>query len=491
MQLPRTNRLWMLLALVALLALLALAPPFYQANQELQAAETALRSGAPAEAAQHLANAARRQPWRGDLWEQAGHYAVQAGQPDQAILYLEQAGERLDGGLTRQGWLDLGDARQQQGDTEAAVQAWEIVLSLGEAPTDVEVTSRLLQAHRALGDYPAALRDAQALVNLQPGAAQWQFQLGMLLAITPQPLSALDPLRQAAELDSGLAPVASRLEGDLLAASLVDDPAYQLLVAGRSLANLGEWGLAAEAFHQAILAYPDYAEAWAYLGEARQHLPVTPSGATGAGAGLAELEKALALDQKSLAAHMFLALYWSRQGETTRAEQILRQAIELYPQQPILQVALGDVLTSASELDAAYEAYLAAVEMAPGEVVYLRRLASFSLSNGYLVEEVALPVARQVVILAPRDAESLDLLAQVFLKLDDLDSARRFLEHALLADPNYAPAYLHLGRLHLLRDEQSAAVQAFQKVYELAPGSPLAEQAQDWLKAYIGGGLTP
>lgn len=487
MQLPHTNHLWMLLTLVVLLALLILAPPFYQAGQELHAAEIAARAGAPAEAAQHLANAARRQPWRGDLWEQAGHYAVQAGQAEQAILYLEQAGARLEGGLSRQGWLDLGDARQQQGRSEEAVRAWETALSLQGAP--LEIYPRLLQAHRDLGDYPAARQDAQALVDLQPGVGQWQFQLGLLLAVTPQPLSALEPLRQAADLDPGLAPAASRLEGDLLAASLVDDLAYQLLVAGRSLADLGEWGLAAEAFHQTILAYPDYAEAWAYLGEARQHLPAAPAGSTGA--GLAELEKALALDQKSLAAHMFLALYWSRQADYNQAEQILRQAIELYPQQPMLHVALGDVLTSASELDEAAGAYLAAIELAPGEALYLRRLASFSLNNGYLVEQVALPAARQAAAMAPRHAESLDLLAQVLLKLEDLDSAWRFLERAVQADPSYAPAYLHLGRLHLLRNDQSAAVQAFQKVYELAPGSPLAEQAQRLLQAYIGGVLTP
>ncbi len=493
MQITRKNRFLLYIAGLSLfLLLLGLAPRLFQASQEMYRAQQALQTGELAQAAAHIAKAAQLQPWRGDLWESAGHYALQAGQPAEAIAYLEEASRALQGGLTRQGWVDLGDAHRQNGDYASAAQAWQVVLTL-ESPS-IETYERLLDVHQALGDYPAMIQDLQALVDLQPEQAQWHFQLGLSLA-TRQPESALDNLESAAELDSSLKPVVEKLSGDILAASLVDDPAYQLLAAGRALASLGEWELAAEAFHQAVLVNPDYAEAWAYLGEARQHLPQqarmpAPEG-DGSQDGLTELQKALALDEESLSAHMFLSLYWSRQERYEQAEQVLHQAIDLYPRQAILQVALGDVLAQAGDLGGAYEAYLQAIQLAPGEGMYIRRLASFSLYYGFQIDQIALPAARQAVTLAPKDVESLDLLAQVLLQLGDLDSAERFLLRALEADLNYAPAHLHLGLIYLLHGDLQAALRSFQRVRELAPNSPLIEQVDRLLEAYTGGTLAP
>ena len=51
---------------------------------------------------------------------------------------------------------------------------------------------------------------------------------------------------------------------------------------------------------------PDYGEAWAFLGEARQHLPSTSEQQA---QSLIELEKAYQLDPESIAANSFLGLY--------------------------------------------------------------------------------------------------------------------------------------------------------------------------------------
>ena len=44
------------------------------------------------------------------------------------------------------------------------------------------------------------------------------------------------------------------------------------MAAGRKLASQGQWELAAYAFQAVTQAQPAYAEGWAYLGEALQHL---------------------------------------------------------------------------------------------------------------------------------------------------------------------------------------------------------------------------
>jgi tetratricopeptide (TPR) repeat protein len=55
-------------------------------------------------------------------------------------------------------------------------------------------------------------------------------------------------------------------------AALQTDPAYQQILIGQRLAELGEWDVAEAAFTAAVSLAPNYAEAWAFLGETRQHL---------------------------------------------------------------------------------------------------------------------------------------------------------------------------------------------------------------------------
>ena len=139
---------------------------------------------------------------------------------------------------------------------------------------------------------------------------------------------------------------------------------------------------------------------------------------------------------------------------------------------------MGDLSTAASF-------YAWAIKLAPDEAVYLRYLVSFSLNYSYQIEQIALPAARQAVVLAPRDSETLDLMAQVLMKQGDLSNAERFLHRALQYQPDFSPAILHLGIVHLSQNNLALAQQEFQQVLLLAPGSPAAEQAQRLLDTYF------
>ena len=46
-------------------------------------------------------------------------------------------------------------------------------------------------------------------------------------------------------------------------------------------------------------------------------------------------------------------------------------------------------------------------------------------------------------------------MGQVLIKLGDDLNAERFLDQAIQADPNYAPAHLHLGFLYLVRGDNT------------------------------------
>jgi len=492
MKSPSSNRLF----LPALLLLALLVLPFifiHPASFPPVCLETPLSpvsAGDQEHTSSSQAVLAACMPWRVDLWESAGIQALQAGDAQSAVIFFERAqataarfGHPTTQALTLAGWRALGDAYQQTGNFPAALRSWKTVAALGGLSTDEAAANglKIAQGYLSLGDYPAAIGFWQYLADLQPKDAQTHFQLGLLLA-TQDPESALPVLDKAAGLDASLGDTVSSLRSAILGARFAENPAYTLLATGRALAMLDRWRLAAEAFHQATRARPDYAEAWAYWGEALQH----PDGAAQAAsssspvgsAGLAELQKAVALDPKSLAAQTFLSLYWIRQGRYHQALTTIRTALQLAPNNPILVGELAAVLAATGDLEQAYRTYQQAAALSPYDPLYLRLQVNFSLEYDYHVEEIALPVARQLVVQDPHDPVNLDLMAQVFIRQGDLVNAERFLRRLLEANPDFALAHLHLGLLYLLRGDRAAALQELNRTISLDSGSPEARQAQ-------------
>jgi tetratricopeptide (TPR) repeat protein len=304
----------------------------------------------------------------------------------------------------------------------------------------------------------------------------------------------LDYLNQAVRLDSRLARRIDRLTQAILQAQNQTipaqpgsepaeiSPAYLFLSSGRALAALDEWLLATYAFKQATDSQPEYAEAWAYLGEARTHITTDDQAQQ---KGLADIQHALQIDPASLPAHLFLAYYWTRQQDYDQAIQVIATTQAIYPQNPLLLAEMGNVLALSGDVRAAQEAYAQAIALAPDDPAYLRYAIRFSLTYNFEFEQLALPLARQAVILAPNDSETLDLMAQVLIRQGDLSNAERFVQRALQSQPDYTRAHLSLGIIYLMRNELDLARQELQIVLELAPGSSSAEPAQRLLETYF------
>lgn len=439
----------------------------------------AQESRAPGRAATNLAQVNEYQPWRAELWEQMGVYALQGGELQAAIDHFER-GKKLMA-LSPDGYLALGDAYKQIDNLDEALQAWDKALQSGVGP--VEVYNRLLEVHISQNDFSAVVADLRELVALRPADVQLRYTLGLHLAAR-QPLDALAHLVQVSDMDPVLKPQVDVLVSSIRTAQRADDPAYTLLEAGRALASIGEWSLAVEAFEGAVKLNPDFAEAWVYLGEARQHLEPA-EGDPLSDLGLTELQKGLALDPDSLVGNTLLVLYWQRNGQTEKALDVLKRIIQTYPDNPALLAELGNALAHTGDLGAAQEAFQAAVELEPRNADYWRLLAFFSARYEHLVEQVGLPGARQAVALEPNNPANLDMLGQVLLLLEDFASAERFFQRAVQADQTYAPAHVHLGLIYILGEERGQAYDIWTQVLELDPDSPAAEQARRLLDNYF------
>lgn len=471
-----------LILLAVAIALLGIAPRPQAFRRSLGLARFSIDAGLPLQASKALADAARQAPDRPDLWEQAGVYALQAGDVDLAAGDLEQA--RQADALTGDGWIALGDAYRRQEKLPEAVAAWtDGIERYGVSP---DALDRLWQAHLQMGNLDQALADLRSLLVLDPDDALLNDRLGLLLVVQ-NPEEALSYLDKAAQLDATYQAAASDIRRAWLSARIDGNVAFTQLSVGRVLAALGEWDLSIQSFQRAVAERPDYAEAWAYLGEARQHagtgtLQIDQAAQSD---GLIELQNALALDPASLSAHTFLALYWTRKADYTQALVMIQDTVAMDPQNPALQVQYASIQAASGDVAGAYATYLHAIDLSPYEPAYRRYLVQFALDYNYELEKLALPVARQLVADSPQDAASLDLMAQLMIKLNDLDSAERFLERALASDPHNAAAHLHLGLVFALKDSRQESYNELKLAISLAPNAPIAAQAQRLLETYF------
>lgn len=463
------TRLARILLPLILIPLLGLTPRLRAIDRALTQGYQAKSLGEHIRAANSFSKAASFTPWRSDLWEMAGLEALAGGDPALAATFLERAEELRP--LTPEGQLALGEAVFQSGDVSRAIQVWESALSAGKLETQFHI--RLVEVYHQHGDYSLEITHRRALLELDPGNPLLAFQLGLILAATT-PEASLAYLSQARDLDPSLSDKVEAIQREVSSARRGDDPAYFLLAAGRGLARIGEWELAVIAFNRSVESRPDYAEAWAYLGEARQHLDQD---------GVPELDKALAIDPHSVSANTFLALYWQRQGHYDRSLSYLSAALEGQPDNPTLLAELGNTHALAGDLVAAQTSYERAIEVAPRDPRYWRRLAEFTLKYEFRVQETGLPAARQALDLDPEDPASLDVIAQVSLLLGDALSAEDYLEQALQSDPSHAPAHLHLAVLYLESGETYLAYQHLTQAQSLAlPGSATADHARRLLE---------
>jgi tetratricopeptide (TPR) repeat protein len=474
-----------ILLLGIVIALLGLMPFPKEVASSLEQARRAQKSGNLATVAANLASVAEQQPWRIGFWQSAAEAALAANDPQSAGGYFARAASK--GELSADGYLFWGDADLQADSLLTALQIWGIASRLGVAPA--ETLPREAEVYRALGDDRTLIENLRAQITLiqqggltlddRPSSAvsQLYLELGLLLAAY-DPAAAPAYLLPAAELNPGLEAQIRNLNFTIQRELSKNDPVYLLTASGRALANQGRWDLAEKAFSNATELQPEYAEAWAYLGEARQH--------TGSGSeALSALQRALELDPQSVAANTFMALYWQRQEEPEVALDYLERALELDPQNPAFLVEIGNLTALLGDLAAGQEYYWQAITLQPNDPRYVREFLKFSLRYNLNLQEVALPLARQLVIANPEDPASQDVMGEVLFRLGDLLNAERFFLRALDYDPGFDQAHLHLGALYHLQGKPDLARDQYNQVLELTSNDQTYSQAQEALDEYF------
>ncbi len=455
------------LILLALLGLIA-APAFLTARADIRRAAVNFDVENYSLAAAQYEHAARLMFWRADLWEAAGLSAFAGGDMPEAARLLTRASN-----LSAQGWATLAQAHYQLGQVDDAAHALERGLS-EYGPTAQLYYGQFL-IYNAQGNAAQETLALKNYLNFAPEDAAAHYRFGLLLSLSV-PDRAIFELLTAAQLNADYDPAAQTMRTALNLAFVEPDESRRLVISGRGLGLVQEWLLAHEAFLRATKADSQNAEAWAWLGEANQHLGQD---------GRAELETAEALAPFSSNVRALFGLYWKRQNEPARALAEFQWAALIQPENPAMQAALGDAYAFAGDLPPALAAYQRATQLTPQDAAYWRALATFCAQYGYQVFDVGLPAAQQVLALEAGTAASHDLLGWVYLAADLPVAAEVSLLAALRTDPDFASAHLHMGMVYLKRADWLNARKHLERALELATGTPIGEAAARLLAEYF------
>jgi len=416
-------------------------------------------------------DAAQRLWWQTGLFEQAALSAWQAGNGDEARRLYETA--LIQDGLSSIGKLNLGDIYSAAGDSDAAITTWR---SIGYGtPESAAAFSRLAAIERLQGNLSLAMQYWGDVLKIDPENGEAHYNLGLYLMVT-QPMQALTELMYALHTNPDLGGKVQVLRTGLNLASLQEDAAYRFVLSGRALAAIGAWDLALAAFSQATAANSNFSEAWAWQGEAYQHLGQD---------GLPALKKALELDMNSIMSLALNGLYYRRQDQIDKAWSLYIRAATLDPTNSNWVEVLGELSAQKGNLLVALSYYQRAVVLSPQDPIAWRSLAVFCVQYNVNIDTIGLKAALQAMELEPENWRSQDVMGQVYMAKGDLVSARLYFKRSLELAPEQPESYLHLGYLDLLEDQRAGAYDNLVNARQLDPEGSIGWQAQRLLDQYF------
>lgn len=388
-----------------------------------------------------LEAALARNPGQAQTLELLGQARLAAGQPDQAVALMREA---LRSQASPGFYATLGQALQRQGQTEAAVQAYQAALKADPQRAD------------------AALGLAQVLADSGNAAAQQRAVAVLTEQLKRQPRnSAVRLLLARIQLDAGQAAAVLpmleeglKLDPDLHQARLVLAEAERRL--GRTDAALARLSAMVKAEQLPI----DACLALASLEENRNH----PAEAQ------AWLERALAkTGPQELRPHAALVEFLLRQRRPGEARTAAKTLLGLAPDH------IGALLLSARTLLAQGDA-----QGARPELVQAGRLAGSDVTTLVAVGRLQMaagdaPGARltfdKAQQLQPDQPALLRLGVEAALLGGDAAEAEARARRLLAQSPKSALGYSLLGQAALARRQTAAAIEAFTQAQRLAPGT--------------------
>lgn len=462
-----SNKKWFHLLIITVLLAAVFLPILFTGYSTIDRAEAEFAAKNYSSAAQQYQQAVRLLPWRSDLWEKAGISAFANGNFSDAINFLIRAPK-----LSEQGWVVLGHSCVNTNDLPSALRAYQQGLQFYDS---AYLYAGLAFIFREQKDWLAESDALKNQLRLDISDAYTHYRLGLLLTVL-EPEQAFSELMLASALNPEIDSAVQTLRAALNLSTIQPDESQQMLTIGRGLGLVQEWDLSIAAFEKATQINAENAEAWAWLGEAKQQIGQD---------GSVDLDLALSLDHTSAVIRALRALHWNRQEKYDQmlAEYLLAASYD--PANPAWQASLGDAYFKLGDLASALPAYQRATELAPNEATYWRLLAVFCAENGICVEDVGLPAAQKAVRLAPNNPFALDALGWSYLSSGRYAIAEQTLSDVVARFPDHFPAHIHLATTYLAQGKRAAAFNLLTYVRDADQTGIHRETAEKLLEKYF------
>jgi tetratricopeptide (TPR) repeat protein len=345
------------------------------------------------------------------------------------------------------------------------------LLRLNKTGSEAKIAYQMLvKLYRSQDRFEEALKDQSDLERIVPGNKDILFEKVLLML-------ALHPEEGLAEWGStsGKPAWLVQVGNQIAAANLEENETVRLMNIGRAFGGVNHWDLAEYWFQQAVDFSPQYAEAWAFLAEARQQRGLD---------GKEQINRALELAPDSTGVRALAAFYFRRHLETARAISLLQENIADQPLESTWYSELGSVLGETGKMEEAAAAYLKAAELAPLDYANQAALARFCDQYEYRVSDLGLPAAERAVDLAANVPEAQDIYGLTLLTIGETEKANQAFSVALSLDPEYAPTWLHIGQAAISSGDSTLAKEALLKAVNISGYSMESQIAGRLLEQY-------
>ncbi|HKJ05348.1 MAG TPA: tetratricopeptide repeat protein [Geopsychrobacteraceae bacterium] len=474
------------------------------------------------QAIQVLRKLLQQYPAYADGHELIGDLLLHQSQPREAAEHYRQA-------LDLKGQLDslhlkLAMALARQGNLSAAIEVTRILLQ--ENPDSLSARLTLARFYKENKQYGEAVAVYRALLDEKTGQVQILLELGGLLqelGLTDEALqlyqSGIEENPQAVTIHEQMARLLVSEERYREALQLLQQlndllPDNPQIIGQIGLLQLEmtRWAEAELTFRKLRRLSPDNDQSRYYLGMAL-------SGSGNYQGALLELESiksdsSLHLEAVTQQAYIYQQLeqpqtaiellqdqirnglhdpiiysYLSSSlaavNQLPDAERVLREGLELNPDDVNLHYQLGVILEKMERRDNARREMERVLEIAPDHADALNYLAYLKAERGENLEQALIEAKRALV--NKETSYILDTLGWIYFKLGRYDEGRNPLEKASRMEPDDVVILEHLGDLYRALSLWSEAAEIYRQILVL---DPMAEKVKEKLDA-LPGGQTP
>lgn len=444
-----------------------------------------MRSGQPTNAVNQLETAYRKDPKQTQAASALVMLYLQSRQPQKALAIAQ--------GLVKQdpknpGFANLlGYARAQGNDAAGARQAYEQALKLD--PGYVAARLNLVRLEIAGKAYDQATARLTELLKSDERNVEALFEMAVIADRRQQPAEAERWLLKAMdhsgprEWRAGLALV------DLHMRQRRNDAAVEVVktLVAKSPDELPL--LIAQA--RALLATGDATAARGVLTNATRlanfeataqveiaGLQIIAKNFQGAAYSL---DKALSDQPDFLPAQAMMAEVEARQGEYAKAESRTRQIIQKHPQKAIGYSILGATAAARGQIGPALEAYRKAHQVEPSPATFLRLFQTMQAPDF----KGALQLAESWLKSKPGDLAARAALAQAYVRSGNYPAARRNYEELVRLAPRDAASLNDLANV-MLRMNDPAALKVAEQALAASPANPAVIDTVGWIAFQAG-----